>query len=227
MSSYAQLFLLSLLLLFCHQKSATSTRKGVKPVAPPTAAEKLRHASTLTPADIKALINDFDRPENRRSIEMSRGLVTGHSRETDVLLSHAGEAYPDLLHALTDSRIHVRRYAAFCLGEIGKPAAIPSLEHALRDEIRSAGGMLYSEKEEPALAALVYALYRLDKRRLVNLLLTTSFTEEELAVVRRQLAWLLPYGPPCRQSSIRSCMDAWRAYWRVHKHEPDRRLFAE
>lgn len=191
-------------------------------------AKRLLSAKKLSSDDVKVLIRDFrDEPYNRIAVPMGSWLLTGHTPETRVLLKQPIEAYPQLVKALDDPSIDVRRYAAFCLGEMRRKGAIPHLQRALDRELafavsdRSAG----LRWPNAAVDAIIRAHARIDRRSLVEGLLRSSSPVNEMALVNQNLAWLMPSGPDCERVTPSECRQRWLGYWQANKERPDDELF--
>ncbi len=181
-------------------------------------AQRLASVDKLSTTDVRALVQDFDRePANRAAVPMGSWLLTGDTRETRILIAHPVESYPVLIAALDDGSIHVRRYAAFCIGKLGRRDSIPALQRALRKEIafatsdRSTG----IEWRHAAVDALIQGYGRIDRRDLVEWLLRSSFSPAETTLVNQNLAWLLPGGPSCDRLTVNDCHEQWLLYWRT------------
>lgn len=223
--------LLACLLTFC-QRPPTVQGAGSRPrsVQTPsqTNAMRLESAKTLTETDVKLLINDFNAPRNREALPMDSWLLTGHTRETDVLLKHVDTAYPLLIAALRDPSVDVRRYSAFCIGELHRRDAIPELQAAIRAELARSLKAQQAGQHWPlaGLHAMLRAYAAIDRRGLVTWLLNESFPEDQTAVINSELeSWLLHGGPRCESLPVESCRRQWIEYWRESSGKSDKHLF--
>jgi hypothetical protein len=187
-------------------------------------ALQLQAASHLSKVDVDLLIRDFDLPDNQREFRREAGLLTVHTRETRVLIRHADDAYVSLLAALGNNSIHVRRYSAFCIGEIRRRDAVPYLQRAIADELRVAT-QASGDEFNPATLAMVNAYIRIAGRAAIDWLLDVNLAPEALARANDQIARHLPFAPKCEAVSPSQCRALLATYWRVHARDSDPRLF--
>lgn len=213
-------------LVACEKPTATSvvTPRATAPrQSRHQAAERLKGARELSADDARRLIRDFALPENQRAFPMAWGLLTAHVPEVDVLLAHPDVAYVPLLVALDDEDMHVRRYAAFSLGELRRADSVAHFQRAIAKEISRAANA--PDKDHPALNAMIRAHARVGPRALVEWLQAPNFSAAEQPIVNRQLNWLLPRGPSCLNVDPMRCRHEWNVYWRSNEHLSNSYLF--
>jgi hypothetical protein len=166
------------------------------------------------------------------------GPDTEDTQLTAILTKHSNESLPHLINSLNSTDWNVRRYSAFCIGEIGNESSLPELEKAILDEIPLAAKTKWGisvtwQKPMPAtyvLRAMIQAYGHIDSRKAVNRFLELFIDEKENFrnyAANLALSILLKETPVplFRETMYMNYRPEWERWWKENMYKPDNQLF--